>query len=586
MKKQIIFLVSILLLVSVAYAGGVNSVFEKSLKAGRNNNGRGAYSLQIPSGKNLLVDDVLRYMQENRYILTKNYDTKQIIRFGYYTQAISFLEFIPEAELESYIANLPQTNQSGKAVIFPNSRKESVTVFWSGSVKNGSITGNGVGYTKLNNSFYLIKGRFEEGVPTGSCEVVTCTPVFDLRKRSGQSVGEGVMLLRTTEKRTANFTVGDLVNGYRFLLMNGKYGIISDKGDIAVPCNYGKVVQEFNSSGFAIVTDPSDKDQEIKISTKGTKLGYSDKQLKINEEARLAKLAEEKRLEEEKRQKEMKEQSAKLYSEIAYAVTDENEKVLMDKVYEYIRRFPEGDRIDMVTAVRDRMEHDLAEIEKNKNHKKWSKGDKICYKDLEKGLVCGVLESWNEKKTKAQLKIISGHIYNHQTTMTVGGEPIYKDKEIWIGVTDGWHLATDQELHMLSTFENLQGSASGGGGNYQVANSGNTSGDPKLNSVGCQIYFDESVSYNIGSGNQGLLGSLISSALGVDRVTYRVRYTAVVESVLGNTSVKCVITNARIMDPSMASVNYLKYKKQAASAVLEDVGKTRVKQLDEFELVQ
>lgn len=582
MKKQIAFLVSILLLASVTYAGGVNSLFENALKAGRNNNGRGAYSLQIPSSKNLLVDDVLQYMQEKGYVLTKNYGTKQIIRFGYYTQAISSLEFIPEAELESYIANMPQTNQSGKAVIFPNSRKETVNVFWSGSVKNGSITGNGVGYTKRNNSFYVIKGRFEEGIPTGSCEVVACTPVFALRKQSGQLVGEGVMLLQNTEQRTVKFTTGNLVNGYRSLFMNGKYGFINDKGDLAVPCNYGKVVQEFNSSGFAIVTDPSDNNQEIKISTHGAKLGYSDNQLKINEEKRLAKLAEEKRLEEEKRQKEMKEQSAKLYSEITYAVTDENEKVLMDKVYEYIRRFPEGDRIDMVTAVRDRMEEDQAEAEKNKDYKKWSKGDKICYKDLEKGLVCGVLQSWNAKKTKAQLKIISGHIYNHQTTMTIEGEPLYKDKEIWIGVKDGWHLATAQELHMLSTFENLQG----GGGNYQVGNSGNNSGDPKLNSVGRQIYFDESVSYNIGSGNQSLIGSMISSALGVDRVTYRVRYTAVVESVLGDTSVKCVITNARIMDPSMASVNYLKYKKQAASAILEDVGKTRVKQLNEFELVQ
>ena len=132
--------------------------------------------------------------------------------------------------------------------------------------------------------------------------------------------------------------------------------------------------------------------------------------------------------------------------------------------------------------------------------------------------------------------------------------------------------------------ENLQGNPMGGG-NFQAGNvnSGN-SGNPKLNCVGRQIYFDEIVSYNIGSSGQGLLGSMISSALGTDRVKYTVRYTAIVESVIGDSSVKCIITNAQILDPSMASVNYLKYKKQAASAILEDVGKTRVKQLNEFEL--
>lgn len=124
----------------------------------------------------------------------------------------------------------------------------------------------------------------------------------------------------------------------------------------------------------------------------------------------------------------------------------------------------------------------------------------------------------------------------------------------------------------------------GGGNRTNRSPSGGNEGNPKLNCVGRQIYWDENVSYYIGNGGQGLLGSMISSALGTDRVTYRVRYTAVVESVIGDSSVKCIITDAQIVDPSRASYNYLQYKSQATSALLEDMGKTRVKQLDEFEL--
>ena len=577
MKKQIAIMISVLFCVSSVYADGVGSLFQKALKAGRDNNGRGCYTIQVPSSKNILVEDALQYMRKNGYILTKDYGTKQMIRFGYYAKAIRTVEFIPENELESYIANMPQTNQSGKAVIFPNSRKETVDVYWSGSINNGSINGNGVGYTKLNNCVYVIKGRFENGMPDGSCELVTATPVF--------ANGRSPRFLQKIDKQNKNYTVGNANNGYRSLYMNGKYGFINDRGDIIVACNYGRIVQEFNDAGFAIVTDPSDGDQEIKINNNGTKLGYSDNQLRINEEKRLAKLEEERRIAEEKRQKELKEQEEKFYNELIFSINDNYQK-FVDNINEYIRRFPEGKRINDVMAFKSSIEAEFAEVEKNKNSKTWSKGDKICYHDTTKGLVCGVLQSWNEKKTKAKLKIISGHIYNNQTTMTIGGEPVYKEKEIWIGTKEGWHLAAANELRQLSQWENLQGGV-GGGGNYQPGNSFAGSNNPKLNSVGRQVYWESSVSFSVEGtsvAEKGLLIGLLNKYTGMDRASYTVRYTGVVEAVLGETSVKCIITNAEII--ANTSTCAWQHKREATGMILKEIGQTRVLQLNEFELVQ
>ena len=105
----------------------------------------------------------------------------------------------------------------------------------------------------------------------------------------------------------------------------------------------------------------------------------------------------------------------------------------------------------------------------------------------------------------------------------------------------------------------------------------------KLNCVGRTIHWTETVAYDI-SGGDGLIMGLIKSAAGLDKVKYEVRYSAVVESNIGETAVKCVITNVQIQDPSWASVNYLKYKQYALSDLRENIGKTRVLQLDDFEL--
>lgn len=106
----------------------------------------------------------------------------------------------------------------------------------------------------------------------------------------------------------------------------------------------------------------------------------------------------------------------------------------------------------------------------------------------------------------------------------------------------------------------------------------------KLHSEGKQIYWEEEVSFDISTGNEGFLGTIIGNALRTNVVSYNVRYYAIVESVLGTTAVKCVIRDFEIIDPSWASTNYIKYRNSARNSISEDIGKTRVKQMNEFNM--
>ncbi len=106
----------------------------------------------------------------------------------------------------------------------------------------------------------------------------------------------------------------------------------------------------------------------------------------------------------------------------------------------------------------------------------------------------------------------------------------------------------------------------------------------KKNCEGRQIVWTETATYDFGEGglSQGFLDLLGGSAL--HQVEYVVQYTAVVEKVIANESVKCIITRFSIQDPKFASVNYLKYRKYAVNDFSENVGKTRVLDMSEFEL--
>jgi|GEM_PF-3965590 len=106
----------------------------------------------------------------------------------------------------------------------------------------------------------------------------------------------------------------------------------------------------------------------------------------------------------------------------------------------------------------------------------------------------------------------------------------------------------------------------------------------RTSSVGKNVYWKEKIVYDISSGNSGFLGSLLENALGTNKVSYEVMFVAVVESVIGSSACKTVITRAEIQDPSWVSMNYRDYRKYAANDIQKYIGQTRVKQFDEIQL--
>ena len=110
--------------------------------------------------------------------------------------------------------------------------------------------------------------------------------------------------------------------------------------------------------------------------------------------------------------------------------------------------------------------------------------------------------------------------------------------------------------------------------------------EKKKNCEGMTIEWYETASYDIGKGG---LGDAIIGAIGLgglNKVSYRVHYKAIVEKVIAQTSVKCIIKSVDIDDPRLASANYLKYRKYAVSDLQENLGKTRVLEFKEFNLVR
>lgn len=101
------------------------------------------------------------------------------------------------------------------------------------------------------------------------------------------------------------------------------------------------------------------------------------------------------------------------------------------------------------------------------------------------------------------------------------------------------------------------------------------------NGVEKKVSWTIEVSYKTSS--NGILGDAIMGAIGGLYTTYKFKYIAVIESVIGE-NVKVIISNIVLEQPSYGSSNYIKYRDYAKEKEFENLGKTRVKEFNEVDV--
>ena len=90
---------------------------------------------------------------------------------------------------------------------------------------------------------------------------------------------------------------------------------------------------------------------------------------------------------------------------------------------------------------------------------------------------------------------------------------------------------------------------------------------------GKKVYWYSTCKVKTSSLGGGLLGAIGDAVVGdLNYTSYRLKYTGIVEKIIGEESAKIIVSKIEIEDPSWASVNYLKYR----SMVLQSANQGRV----------
>ncbi|TAE00268.1 MAG: LamG domain-containing protein [Bacteroidetes bacterium] len=106
-----------------------------------------------------------------------------------------------------------------------------------------------------------------------------------------------------------------------------------------------------------------------------------------------------------------------------------------------------------------------AKITANSNKALWKMGNKLC-KQTNEGVIVASLNSWNEDKSMAQVKIVTSY------GGTLDGESLAKGNTFWVSASGaGWHLCLDSEIQTSLANDNSNTTSNNSSGNNQTANS-------------------------------------------------------------------------------------------------------------------
>ena len=413
-------------------ASNISMLVDRALASGR---GSGYYMIRVPKKTHIPVEDFLTYMSKNKYYLVQgsNLSLGSMVRFGNRYQTIASAGFLPENEIGDYIAGINSSSmKKGKAYILLSYNSRAMDVHWDAQINDGFIEGYGTGAAALgNDQYYIFTGRFKNGIAVGNCTVTLATVKINK---------DGVFIPAETKKENKDsYYVSDFVNGYAQYSKDNKWGFLNEDASVIVSPRYKKIVSSFGSDGYAVVMN--DKDEEIKIDKSGTERGYSDHQLALIEEARIAKEREEARIADEKRKAERKEAETKKFNSAKNYYESLNNTAFTTAYNEYMKEYPndnpehrsELERLKKNVQVREN------QIDAGKDFSKWRMGNQVCVSH-NGGILLGLVQKFNEDRSTVEVKIVAGPsgVYNGQT--------LIKNESIWIQHDRGWHLATDDEI--------------------------------------------------------------------------------------------------------------------------------------------
>lgn len=461
-------------------------------------------------------------------------------------------------------------------------------VVWNGNLSNGKISGDGQGYYYNNGTIIYFDGSFKDGYPS-DCRFYQYTIKED-------------EIFQRSKVREEGIIVGDFREGLAvFTKPRELYGFINQNGEIVIRQQYTKVVEPFHD-GKAVVYDDQ-RHSNIIINTIG---GFEEHEEKYIYENKIKGRPVYSQLTSTGEGMFFK------YSNYAFEVVmidnfkwsgdvingmiNGNGSGFAKKGKEYyyvsgtfVNGFPNG-TVDFKKLNLDLVSDDLNDSEYDEYAIEFILSEGMTFAKV----------SWyaDYSLVNEQGKCIALNKYRKVLKPFENGyaEVVKDDKEIVIDKNGEFVDYTAHQKELDKAEAEAAEQARIAAQNQARIEELNKEWDDlvkkctekcmeewkRTSLVGREVAWEEKITYDISNGNQGLILNLLSSALGQNSVSYTVRYTAILESYIGTTACKVIISRTDIQDPSWASANYLKYRKAAQNDISKNLGQTRVKQLNEI----
>ena len=300
-------LISMLLSLFIIGSSAQDKLFQEGLSKGRAR--KHFYYARNNKGKGLSLDNMKKYANSHDYLIG-HYTTKEIERFGDKDTAIDAFFFLPKKDYPSFVfecaignktINLSDLSKTGSCWLFINGNFCKYDMKWSGSVIDGKLDGEGIGFfiSEDEKTYLVTSGKFQNGMPLGSFQVEK----YWYNRNNPEKV---------SFSNISSVKVNKLQEGLAsFTTEGGKWGFVSQDGEIAVKPIYASVIKEFTNGRAEVLSEG----REIVIGKTGNYIGLTDNQKRIEAQQKAKEEQERLRAEQERKQKEIADKQRRIEQE-------------------------------------------------------------------------------------------------------------------------------------------------------------------------------------------------------------------------------------------------------------------------------